>query len=208
MGFANRSELKLSIINWSNRTDIDLLVDDFINLTEKDMFKGTKVHESLQVKEMETTSTAGVNTKFFALPDDYGSLRSIRIILDNNSGKLRYKASNSLVRIAGTGQPNYFTIGSQIEFDITPDQTYTVEVNYYKRVAPLSSVVTINTVLTNHPDIYLNGSLYFLHVYANDQEKAQMYQGLYADAIDGANQADEEGRYGPAPYARIEGATP
>ena len=208
MGFANYLELKKSVIKWSNRSDIDLLVDDFIDLCEKDMFKTTKVHEALQIKEMETTSTANVSTKFFALPDNYGSLRSIRIVLDNNSGKLRFKASNSLVRVSGTGQPNYFTVGSQIEFDITPDQTYSVEVNYYKKQTPLSATDTTNDILTNHPDIYLNGVLYFLFVYAIDQEKAQMYQQLYADAIDGANFADEEGRYGPAPYGRIEGSTP
>ena len=80
--------------------------------------------------------------------------------------------------------------------------------NYFKKPTGLSSTNTTNIVLDNHPDIYLNGCLHFLFIYANDQEKALMFQGLYADAIDGANQADEDGRYGPNPYARIEGATP
>jgi len=202
------SELKLAVIKWSNRSDIDLLVDDFIRLCEVDMFKTTKVHETLELQEMETTSTASVNTKFFALPDEYGSMRSVRLVLDSNSGKLRFKPSNGLVRRSGTGQPNYFTIGSQIEFDITPDQSYTVEVNYFKHPSGLSTTNTTNIILTNHPDIYLNGCLYFLFIYANDQEKAQMFQGLYDDSIDGANQADKDGRYGPTPYGRVEGATP
>ena len=173
MAFANYTELKLSIIKWSNRSDIDLLVNDFINLCEKDMFKNTKIHQSLELREMETTATAEVSTKFFALPDGFASMRSTRLVLADGSGKLIFKPSNGLVRRPSTGRPNYFTVGAQIELDITPDQTYTVE-----------------------------------FVYANDQEKALMYQGLYNDAIDGANEADKEGRYGATPYARIEGSTP
>jgi len=208
MAFANYNELKLSVIKWSNRSDIDLMVNDFINLCEKDMFKNTKIHQSLELREMETTATAEVSTKFFALPDGFASMRSTRLVLADGSGKLIFKPSNGLVRRPSTGRPNYFTVGAQIELDITPDQTYTVEVNYFQTPAGLSTTNTTNIVLTNHPDIYLNGCLYFLFIYANDQEKALMYQGLYNDAIDGANEADKEGRYGATPYARIEGSSP
>ena len=55
MSISTYNELKLTIIKWSNRSDIDLLVDDFIRLCEVDMFKTTKIHETLELREMETT---------------------------------------------------------------------------------------------------------------------------------------------------------
>jgi len=208
MAFDTFENLKLEIIDWSQRNDMALRLDSFITLVEKDMFKATKAHESLRTRGQETTSNADVSTKFFALPDEYHSFRSIRIVLDTLAGRLTYKAPDALFRRNGTGRPSFFTVGSQIEFDITPDQTYDVEVNYFKKPTPLSTTNPSNDVLVNHPDIYLNGALYYLFVLAKDQESAGLYQGLYADAIDGANQSDKEGRYGPAPYARIEGSTP
>jgi len=203
--FAN---LKIEIIDWSHRNDVDQKIDGFISLVEKDMFKTTRLHEALQVRGQETTSTASVSTKFFALPDQYFAFRSIRLDMDTYSGRLTFKPSDGLFRRTGTGRPSYFTVGSQIEFDITPDQAYTVEVNYFKKPEPLSNTNTTNAVLTEHPDIYLNGALYYLFTYADDEAQANKYLQRYAEAINGANQADDEGRYGPAPYARIEGSTP
>ena len=91
---------------------------------------------------------------------------------------------------------------------VTPDTTYDVEVNYFKKPTPLSDTNPSNDVLADHPDIYLNGALFYLFVLAKDQESANFHKGLYAEAIDGANQSDKEGRHGPAPYARVEGSTP
>lgn len=208
MAFDTYENLKLEILDWSQRNDMALRLDSFIQLTEKDMFKGTRSHESLQIRGQETTSNADVSTKFFALPDDYHSFRSIRLVLDGTGGRLTYKAPDDLFRRTGTGRPSFFTVGNQIEFDIAPDTTYDVEVNYFKKPTPLSDSNTSNIVLVDHPDIYLNGALFFLFTFAKDQESATFHKGLYSEAIDGANQSDEEGRYGPAPAARVEGATP
>lgn len=208
MSLDTYSNLKDSIINWSKRGDLDLLIDDFIKLAEIDMFKTTNDHESLEIRGEETTSTASVSTTFFALPDQYISWRSIRLVLDSGDGKLLYKAPNTLYRRSGTGRPKYFTIGSQIEFDIAPDTAYIVEVNYYKKPLGLSLTNQTNVVLDNHADIYLHGALYMLHGYTQDAEQQSRHLNLYAKAINGANQADEDGRFGPAPYARIDGPTP
>lgn len=208
MSFDTFANLKIEIIEWSHRNDVDQKIDDFIDLVEKDMFKSTGSHEALEIRGQETTSTASVSTKYFALPDEYFAFRSIRLVLDSTGGTLRFKTQDALLRRSGTGRPNYFSVGSQIEFDIAPDQAYTVEVNYYKKPTALSVSNQTNIVLDNHPEIYLNGALYYLFTYADDEAQANKYLQRYSEAINGANQADQEGRYGPAPYARIEGPTP
>lgn len=204
MALSNYSELKQSVIRWSHRTDLDTLVDDFIKLCETDMFKTTSDHEGIEIREMETKSTASADTQELALPEGFLSMRSMKI----DTTDLIYMAPEQIEYRSGTGRPQYYTITSQIEFDISPDQAYTVEMEYFKRPAGLTSANTTNVILTNHPDIYLYGTLWILFTHAMDDENISKYRQFYAQAIDGANAKDEWGRYGSAPYARIQGPTP
>ncbi len=206
MALTTYAELKVSVINWSHRNDLDLLIDDFIALAEAEMYKG-KAHECLQLRDMETTSTASLTAIELALPDNFQSMRSLRITGDTITD-LQYKPPQDLYVKTGTGRPCYYTITSQLEFDVAPDETYTVEMVYIKKPDALTSTNTTNSVLTNHPDIYLYGALWALFVHAVDDMQAQKYMQLFINAIDGANHENEEGKYAVAPYARIKGATP
>lgn len=207
MAISNYLELKDSIGNWSHRRDLTLLIDDFIALAEADMFKGTKAHESLQVRDMELTSTATLSGDTLALPNNFKSMRSLKIT-DVESRELLFKTPSALVTQTGTGIPCFYTITNQIEFDVTPDSAYTVEMKYYQKPLAISSSNTTNDVLTNHPDIYLYGALWALFTHAVDEQQAMKYYAQFSQAINGANQADEEGRYSTGLYARINGSTP
>ena len=207
MALSSYSDLKKSIINWSHRDDLDLLIDDFIELAEVEMFSNSA--EILQLRGMEARATASTGVdQFLALPAGFESMRSMRLIVNDGGGALRFKTPESLVRRSGTGRPAYFTVTDQIEFDVTPDSSYTVEFNYIALPTPLSSVNTTNTVLDNHPNIYLYGALWALFTHADDEAQAQKYYNRFVSGIKGANQADNDGRYGPAPYARVQGPTP
>lgn len=207
MALSNYNELKLSIIKWSHRSDLDKLVDDFIELAETEMFANNI--EILQLRGMETRSTASTGAnQFLALPDDFKSMRSVRLLVDDHNGSLRFKTPEALVRRGGTGRPSYFAVSTQLEFDVTPDQTYTVEMNYIRKPTPLSASNATNVVLDNSANIYLFGSLWALFTHADDEQQAQKYYQRFIGAIQGSNQADEDGRYGPAPYGRIQGPTP
>jgi len=208
MALSNFKELKQSVVDWSHRNDLNKLIDDFILMTEKDMFKTNANHESLDVRAIESTSSTAVSTKTFALPVGYLSMRSIEIQTSDSKTEIKYKVPDALRSRTGTGKPRFFTITSNIEFDITPDQSYTVEIKYFKRPDPLSIANPTNIVLTDNPDIYLFGVLAFLFAHAVDEVQKSAYYGMYSQAIDGANNQDKDGRYGPAPYARIEGSTP
>ena len=207
MAISNYSNLKTAIINWSHRGDLDLLIDDFIALAEADMYKGTELHEPLELRDMETTSTASISSDALALPSGFKSMRSFRVTTAPPYD-LRYKAPDALVHKSSTGQPKYYTITSQIEFDVSPAETYPCEMVYMKKPDPITSANTTNDVLTNHPDIYLFGGLWALFTHADDEAQAQKYYQRFALAINGANQQDENGRYGSSPYARVSGPTP
>ncbi len=207
MALSTYTELKKSIINWSHRGDMDLLIDDFILLAEIDMFKETAQHEALEVREMETTSTATIDAQALSLPDNFKSMRSMKIIGDTISD-LIFNTPDAMVLKTGTGRPCYYAVTSQVECDIAPDQDYSVEMNYYKSPDGLSSSNTSNVILTNHADIYLYGALWALFTHADDEQQAMKYYQRFSLAINGANQADGSGRYGTAPYMKLSGSHP
>lgn len=206
MGLANYSELKSSVINWSHRDDLDLLIDDFIELTETEMFANSV--EALEIQQLETQSTASVSSSTTALPTSYQQMKSIRLQTSDGKGGLLYKTPEALNRKTGTGRPKYYTIHNQIEFDVTPDQTYTVEYNYVKKPTGLSTSNTTNEVIDNYPNIYLYGCLWQAFTYADDEAQAQKYYQRFIAAIRGANQASENGMFSSTPTIRPDGATP
>ncbi len=209
MALSTFDELEASIINWSHRKDIDLLVPDFILLAEDEIYNNPQ--EKLQLKQLEKTSTASttITSRFIALPDDYGSMRSSRLDIVNESGFLQYRTPDQLIRYDTTSRPCFYTIiGTQIEFDRVPDEVFTVEIQYYAKDLPLTESNQTNLVLTNHPTIYLYGALHQVFIYAVDDESAAKYQSKFINSIVGANKTDKDGRYGPAPVMKVEGSTP
>ena len=208
MALSNYSELKQSIITWSSRNDLDLLIDDFILLAETEMFNNS--FANLEVKGQEATDTSLTTTgRIVALPSNYQSMRSIRLSLNSFGSDIQFRAPEQMIRSDITGRPAYFTIvGNNIEFDREPDALYEIEIKYYASPTALSSTNTTNTVLTNNPNIYLFGSLWALFTHAVDEVEAQKYYTRFIGAIQGANKQSKSGRYGPAPAMRIESSTP
>jgi len=201
--------LKDEIIAWSYRDDLDLKIDTFIDLDESEMLANNV--EPLQLRGQETLSSLSTSTttRFASLPDSYQSMRKIRIqIVNGESYELRYRTPSQLNIISTTGMPRFFTVTDQIEFDRVSDQAYAGEIQHYADFTVLSDSNTTNTVLTNHPTIYLFGALWALKLHVLEYPDAAAYYQQFIAAIRGANNKSELGRYGPAPVARIEGATP
>jgi len=208
MALSNFDELKQSIINWSHRSDLTLLTEDFIQLAEVRMFNNpiAVLEVAGQDKTDNTLTTTG---RTVALPTDYMSMRSIRLELSGVFNDLRYRAPEQMIVHSGSGLPSFFTVtGTNIEFDRTPDATYAINRKYFAKPAALSSSVATNTVLTNHPDVYLYGAFEALFTHAVDEQERQKYSTLFITSITGANKLAKKGRYGPAPAMRIEGSTP
>lgn len=197
MAITNYTELKAAITSWSARRDGNLFIDDFIRLAELDMYNNPD--KSLRLKGIETRSTASmsITSRYLALPDGFRSARSIRIDQTDICDEIEFRTPEQLRRRDGTGQPYFFAVTSQIEFDVVPDIAYTVEVNYIKEPDGITAANPTNEVLTSNPDIYLYGALSKVFIKAKDIETAVMYKGLFDSAVKGANKAAEDSRYGP-----------
>ncbi|MBL4753777.1 MAG: hypothetical protein JKY52_09330 [Flavobacteriales bacterium] len=202
--FAN---LKTQIIDFSHRGDISNRIDDFIVLAEEAMYANPDF--PLQLRQMETRAEATTGpTRFLALPDGFITMRRLKLNIGGGSCDVQYMAPDQMAIQSASGQPRFFTVTSQLEFDRVPDSTYTVDMQYSAIPTPLSAANPTNIVLTNHPSAYLYGALTALFGWANDTENEANYQRKFFGIIQGINKRYKQGRYGPAPKMRIEGATP
>ena len=209
MAISTYTELKNAVINWSHRSDLDLLVPDFIRLAEEEMYNNPV--QQLRIYESDTTSTltASTSSRFLSLPTDYAEMRNIRFDIDYDSEFLQYRTPEQLNRFDDTDKPQFYTIiGNQIEFDRVPDSAYSVIIQYSPKVTALTSSAPTNTLLTNHSNIYLFGALAQAFIYADDMEKQAKYEAKFIQAIIGANKAAKRAKLGAAPSMKVEGSTP
>ena len=192
------------IIDWSHRDDLGVKIPDFIQLAENAMYSNEV--EVLAIRGMEMTLTSATTGQYVALPTDFESARSVRLVTGDNGGELRFQAPEQMRKQVATGKPTFFTIiGNDIQFDRVPDSAYTLEIQYYRKEPSLSTLVQTNAILTSHPSIYLYGALAQVYFFSQDEQQALKYTQLFISAIKGANKADKKGRYGPAPSMSIDG---
>ncbi len=103
---------------------------------------------------------------------------------------------------SNTGLPLAYTIlGDTFRFMPRPDDDYTAKLNYYKKFSALTSSNTSNFILTDHPAIYLYGSLFhaanFLGGY--NPQQVQTWQQMFATSMERLEQNDREDQYSGSP---------
>ena len=70
MAVSTYTELKASIANWLNRSDLsDEIADDFIKLTEADF------NAKLRIRQMEQIDTVTINAETVSVPTGFISVR-------------------------------------------------------------------------------------------------------------------------------------
>jgi len=201
MAITTYDELCKAIVKWVHRDDILPLVADFVANAEQHMYDNET--EALQLRSKEVISTTLTTDRLIELPERFESSRSVRIT--DEQGEIVYRTPEALRRQKGTGRPRFFSIvGNNIEFDITPDSEYTIEIQYFRKVLPLTETNQENEILTSHSNIYLYGALLESAVYEQDYQQQQIFERRFFNAIKGAKRTDKRGRYGNAQTMSIE----
>jgi hypothetical protein len=198
------ANLKQAIENWSHRTDISNVVDNFIELAENEIDKRLMLRNN----EFRATATMSTSDRFLALPDRFLKMRRLTLINGSLNYEIEYRAPEQMNIQDTSGKPKFYTVSSQLEFDRTADSSYTLEMSYYSRIVPLTSSNTSNDTLTDYPDLYLWGCLTQLALWEKDNEQTILYQSKFDRAIEEANKQERKGRFGTAPRMMKEGSTP
>jgi hypothetical protein len=192
MALTTYTELKTSIGDWLNRTDLTSAIADFISLAE------AQIERQLRTRQMITRSNADISTEYAALPSDFLETKSFKLTSTNPVIPLIFQTIDALDDLSTTfsypSRPKYFGIvGGQIRVVSSPDTTYTTELVYYSKLSKLSSTVSTNWLLAASPDIYLYGSLLQAAPYLQDDARIPVWSNLYDRALTDLQTADDRG---------------
>ena len=200
MALTTYTELKASLANWLNRSDLTTeIADDFIKLAEADL------NSKLRVRAMIAQVNITVDAETAALPTDFLQIRNFYILSGQTKTPLVYTTPASMDTTSGTsttGLPTTFTIlGDTLRFSPKPDATYTAVMNYFKKFPALSSSVATNYILENHPAIYLYGSLFHAANFLGgiNPQQIQTWQQMFATALERLELNDREDEYNGSP---------
>ena len=200
MALSTYSELKSSIANFLNRSDLTTEIqDDFIKLTEADF------NSKLRVRKMIAQSTLTIDSETEALPTGFLQVRDFYILSGSTKYPLRYMTPSQMDQVKGTsvtGIPQAYTIlGDTFRFMPKPDSSYTGYINYYKKFDALSDTNTTNFILTDHPAIYLYGSLFHAANFLGgvNPQQVQSWTQMYATAMERLELNDREDQFSGSP---------
>ena len=200
MALTTYTELKASLANWLNRSDLTTEIgDDFIKLAEADF------NSKLRVRSMIDQVSITVNAETVAIPTDFLQIRDFYILAGQTKTPLVYATPASMDATSGTsttGRPSSFTIlGDTIRFSPKPDATYTAKMNYFKKFAALSSSVATNYILKSHPAIYLYGSLFHAANFLGgiNPQQVQIWQQMFGTAMERLELNNREDEYNGSP---------
>jgi hypothetical protein len=158
---------------------------------------------------MLARSQATTGGRFLSLPTRFNKMKTIRLLTTPLTVLTEVNLDNmNRERDEVTGKPVFFTVHEEIEFNITPDDTYTAEIIYYADFLPLDDTTTSNGLLVRAPDAYLYGALVASAPFLASDERIQVWETLYGAARDGLLISDRQGRVGTSLTSRVQGATP
>lgn len=208
MALDTYANLKESVQDWSHRNDVTSRIDDFILIAEQEMYNNRVEPLEVREQEIKTQTDTVIGLDYIALPSGYKSMRSI--LLDDKTAdaqqyQLTYATPELLRRNSTSGCPCFFTVTDKIEFDRPTDAIYNIEIQHLASIQALTAANPTNSILTNYPSIYLSGCLWALYEWAKDGDSAAASYAKFIGAIQGANLATQNGKYGPAPVIRNEG---
>jgi len=194
MALTTYAELKTSVGDWLNRTDLATAISDFVSLAE------AQIERQLRTRQMIVRANASfaAAAEYGTVPDDFLEVKSIK--LDTNPvTALQFQTIDAMDALSNTtylssGKPLYFSVvGNQFRLLPIPDGAYTAELVYYSKLTKLSSTVPTSWLLTQAPDIYLYGSLLQAAPYLQDDARISVWSSLYAAGLEQLQTADDRG---------------
>jgi len=192
MALTTYAELKTSIGDWLNRSDLTSVIPDFISLAE------AQVERTLRTRQMIVRANASFDAQYGAVPSDFLETKSLKLTSTNPETPLQFLSidalDNEMTKYTASGKPKFFgVVGGQFRIVPTPDSNYTTELTYYAKLTKLSSSVSSNWLLASSPDIYLYGALLQAAPYLQDDARIQTWATLYERALNDAQTADDRG---------------
>jgi len=205
MSLSTYTELQSSITNWLRRdgdTNLVATAPDLILMAEANF------NRDVRHRRMETTTTLTLTsgTDTVALPTDFVEVKTATVQTSPLQPMTFVTQSQLILNWPNgtTGVPSEYTIqGANMKVGETPDSGYNVELAYYQQIPDLATNST-NWLLTNHPDMYLFGSLLQAAPFLGDDERVPVWASYYERAREGLRGDNNRTSYSGGPlYTRV-----
>lgn len=203
MSIATVSELRSAIADYLDDDTLSNQIDQFIVIAE------SRHRREIRMREMFTRAALTVDARNVSLPSGFLEAINLRL-LTSPVTQLQEVSLAEMTRLRRevSGKPSYFSIASDIEFDVAADSSYSGEITYYQALGALTDDNTSNVLLTTYPDAYLYAALSASAPYQMADERLPVWEAMYAQARDSINkQANASRRVGPL-VSRVRGGTP
>jgi hypothetical protein len=178
MSITTYTELKTSVGNWLNRSDLATYIPDFITLGEK------RIYRELRIRAMEASLSGTIASGVIAVPSGYVAMK-YAYVSASPIGKLQRKDAEWIYQNYPTrssdSQPKFFAReADNFIFGPYPDSTYTIKGLYYKRLDALSASNETNWFTTNAPDLLLWASLCESAPFLKADNRIMVWENKYA----------------------------
>ena len=185
------SDLRTDIQTWMQNTGTDFTsqLDTFINNTEQRLLREIDP----EAFTFNVTTTLDVNNKFMNNPGDLLIIKNLAVFNGNNKIFLEMKTDEFIAEYwpdgTQTGLPKYFANFDDATSILapTPDQAYTVEIQYIPRIKNLSNTNTANWLTTYADDALLYGCLAEASIFTKNEVDYPLYDKRYQEIVAGLN---------------------
>lgn len=158
----------------------EALTPDFIALCENKLNRIAPV----RLSQVNTTLTATPSSRYVALPSDFVEAYALFRTTDGDEVEMARIAGGVVGLETADGTPRMWGIsGSNIELDCPADSAHTFRLYYRKKLFDLATTDP-NWLLTNHPDVYLYGSLVEAADHEFDDAAVAKYDTRFQRALD------------------------
>lgn len=193
MAISTFSDLKTTVAAWINRSDLTSYLNDFVTLAEN------RIYRTLRVAQMEGSARAVLTagTGDIALPADHLEMRRIFLMLDPPVALVQTTPEAIVEDYSSTArsQPQRFLVSAkQIQIRPIPDQTYNLEILYYRRLCALSDAEPTNDMLTAYPDLFLYATLIEAANFTGGNQRLGEWTQMYDAAVKDATRSDRRAR--------------
>ncbi|KGH27017.1 phage adaptor protein [Comamonas testosteroni] len=187
---ANYISLRKSVAAWLNRTDLDVVIPDFVRMAEAEFARDPRIKTVMQTTRYADTVLNGQ----IVLPDDMQELKELRI---NSAPFYQLTLEDFRSKLSGS----YFTRIGQVAQILGSPTGVPYEILYTQRYAPLVFNEDSNWLLRNNYDVYLWKCCEQGAVWLRDPEGVTGYRAKYEAAVQEMLSANNRYNWGGTPLA-------
>lgn len=176
MAISNYTDLQLAVANWLDRDDLTARIPEFISLLEAELRRDPAVEDERFSTITLANPTEALPAEVREITDLFYNDTSSRRTIDVTSAE---NVARQVAQLTPTGRPRFAALianGTQLLLGPAPDQSYTAFIQYIAKLVSLSAAQNgTNWLMTDHPDIYLYGTLMQSAPYLKDDGRVALW---------------------------------